>query len=83
VNGGVDPTKLFFLRFFFFGIKLGHFTIHNFFLFVTKTQAYQRKVEKFFISEEKKFGRIDSAVHSELNTFTLTLIQAGYGLLFN
>jgi len=23
-------------------------------------QAYQRKTEKFFVSEEKKFGRIDS-----------------------
>jgi hypothetical protein len=55
-----NPTKLFFLRFFFFGIKLGHFTINNFFLYVTKTQAYQRKTEKFFVIEEKKFGRIDS-----------------------
>jgi len=24
-------------------------------------QAYQQKTEKFFASEEKKFGRIDSA----------------------
>ncbi len=23
-------------------------------------QAYQQKTEKFFVSEEKKFGRIDS-----------------------
>jgi len=50
----------FFLPFFFFGVKLGHFTINNFFLYVTKMQAYQRKTEKFFISKEKKFGRIDS-----------------------
>ncbi len=57
---GVDPTKLFFLRIFFFGIKLGHFTINKFFLYVTKTQAYQQKTEKFFVCEEKKFGRIDS-----------------------
>jgi len=28
---GVDLTKLFFLRFFFFRIKLGHSTINNFF----------------------------------------------------
>jgi len=41
-----DPTKKKFLRFFFFGIKLGHFTINNFFLYVTKTQAYQQKTEK-------------------------------------
>jgi len=25
-------------------------------------QAYQQKTEKFFVSEEKKFGRIDSQV---------------------
>jgi len=24
-------------------------------------QAYQQKTEKFFVSEEKKFGRIDSS----------------------
>jgi len=30
------------------------------FLYVTKTQAYQQKSEKFFVIEEKKFGRIDS-----------------------
>jgi len=58
VKPGVDPTKLFFLRFFFFGVKLGHFTINIFFLYVTKMQAYQRKMEKFFVSEENKFGRI-------------------------
>jgi len=52
--------QTFFLRFFFFGVKLGHFIINNFFLYVTKTQAYQQKTEKFFVSEEKKFGRIDS-----------------------
>jgi len=38
----VNPTKLFFLCFFFFGVKLGHFTINIFFLYVTKTQAYQQ-----------------------------------------
>jgi len=58
---GVDPTKLFFLRFFFFGVKLGHFTINNLFSYVTKMQAYQQKTEKFFVSKEKKFGRIDSS----------------------
>jgi len=57
---GVDPTKLFFLRFFSFSVNLGHFTINKFFLYVTKTQAYQQKTEKFFVSEEKKFGRINS-----------------------
>jgi len=39
---------------------LGHFNINNFFLYVTKTQAYKWKTEKFFVSEEKKFGRINS-----------------------
>jgi len=58
----MDRPRLpnFFLCFFFFGIKLGHFTINNFFLYVTETQAYQWKMEKFFVTEEKKFGRIDS-----------------------
>jgi len=56
---GVDPTKLYFLHF-FFGVKLGHFIINKFFLCVTKMQVYQQKTEKFFVSEEKKFGRIDS-----------------------
>ncbi len=46
----VDPTKLFF-SVFFFGVKLGHFTINNVFLYVTKMQAYHRKTEKFFVSE--------------------------------
>jgi len=52
--------NFFFSVFFFFGIKLGHFTIYKFFLYATKTQAYQQKTEKFFVSEEKKFGRINS-----------------------
>ncbi len=54
-NPGVDPTKLFFLLFIFFVIKLGHFTINNFALYVMKTQAYQQKAEKFFVSKEKSF----------------------------
>jgi len=52
--------QTFFSLFFFFSIKLGHFAINNFFLYVTKMQAYQQKTEKFFVSEEKKFDRIDS-----------------------
>jgi hypothetical protein len=56
---GVDPTKLFIFRFFFFGIKLGHFTIKNFFSVCNKMQAYHRKTEKFFVSKEKQFGRIN------------------------
>ncbi len=50
----VPSIQGFFLRFFFFGIKLGHFTINNFFLYVTKMQAYQQKMEKFFVIEQKK-----------------------------
>ncbi len=34
----------FFLCFFFFGVKLGHFTINTFFLYVTKVQAYDPKL---------------------------------------
>jgi len=30
-------------------------------------QAYQRKTEKFFVSEEKKFGRIDSRLSVTLS----------------
>ncbi len=30
----------------------------KFFVYVTNTQAYQQKTEKFFVSEEKKFYRI-------------------------
>jgi len=52
--------QTFFSSFFLFGVKLGHFTINNFFLYVTKMQAYQQKTEKFFVIEEKKFGRIIS-----------------------
>jgi len=55
-------TFIFFLCFFFFGVKLGHFAIKIFFLYVTKMQAYQQKTEKFFVSEEKKFGRIDLGI---------------------
>ncbi len=67
---GVNPTKLFFLRFFFFGIKLGHFSINIFFLCVTKMQAYQQKTEKFSVSEEKKFGRIDSCTCQRFTNFS-------------
>ena len=43
-----------------FAVKLGHIIKTTFFSYVTNTQAYQRKTEKFFVSEEIKFGRIDS-----------------------
>ncbi len=63
---------------FFFGVKLGHFSINNFFLFVIKMQAYQRKTEKFFVSEEKKFGRIDSGKQGvEVEELSL-LVIVGY-----
>jgi len=55
---GEDPIKLFFLRFLFFGVKLGHFKVNEFFLYVSNMQAYQPKTEKFFVSEEKTFYRI-------------------------
>jgi hypothetical protein len=50
-----DSIKLFFLHFFNFADKVGHFTMNDFFLYVTNTQAYQRKTEKFFVIEEKSF----------------------------
>jgi len=50
--------KLFFLRFLILAVKLDHFTIFDFFLYLINIQAYQQKTEKFFVSEEKKFHRI-------------------------
>jgi len=55
---GADPIKLFFLHILFFGVKVGHFTINYFFLYVTNAKAYHQKMEKIFVSEEKKFYRI-------------------------
>jgi len=46
--------QTFFSPFFFFGVKLGHFTINNFFLYVMKTQAYQQKKRKNSLLEKKK-----------------------------
>jgi len=50
-KSGVNPIKLFFFVC-LFTIKLGHFTINYFFLYVTSMQAYQRKTEKKIVSEE-------------------------------
>ncbi len=36
-------------------------------MYVIKTQAYQQKTEKFFVSEEKKFGRIGQGVDFKLS----------------
>ena len=59
-----------------FAVKLGHIKITTFFSYVTNTQAYQRKPEKFFVFRRKKFGRIDSRreeiyVCAEMNFFKL------------
>jgi len=43
IDGRSRSYQTFFLRFFFFSVKLGHFTINNFLLYVTKTQVYQQK----------------------------------------
>jgi hypothetical protein len=50
---GADTIKLFFLRFLFFDVKLGYFTI-NYFSLCNK-HANNQKMEKFFVSEEKRF----------------------------
>jgi hypothetical protein len=55
---GEDPIKLFFLSLLFSAVKLGHFIINEFFLYVTNMQVYHRKTEKFFVSKEKTFYRI-------------------------
>jgi len=44
---GVDPTKLFFLRFFFFSVKLGYFTINNFFSLCNKNASLPAKSGEF------------------------------------
>jgi len=38
--------KTFFFVFFFFGVKLGHFTINYFILCVTNAKAYEQKAKK-------------------------------------
>jgi hypothetical protein len=43
IEPGVDPTKLFFLRIFFFGVKLGHFTINEFFSVCNKNTSLPAK----------------------------------------
>jgi len=40
-------------------------------------QAYQRKTEKFFVGEEKKFGRIDSA-GANLPNFSSTFVLLSF-----
>ncbi len=62
INDLADPIKVFFLRYLIFSVRLGHFTICEFFLYVTNMQAYQQKMEKFSVSEEKKFYRIGYTV---------------------
>ncbi len=40
------PYKTLFSSFSFFSVKLGHFTINDFFLCLTNIQGYQQKTEK-------------------------------------
>jgi hypothetical protein len=49
-----DPIKLFFFVFIFSLLSYVILLSMNFFQYVTKMQAYQRKAEKSFIIEEKK-----------------------------
>ena len=52
VHESILPNFVF-LRFPIFAAKLCHYIVNNFFSYVTNTQAYQQKMEKFCISEEK------------------------------
>jgi hypothetical protein len=52
VNPGIDPIKLFFLFFLIFVVKLGHFTINDFFKYVTNTQDY--RLEKILRQRRNK-----------------------------
>ncbi len=47
-------SYIFFLLFPLIAVKLGHFTINEIFLYVTNTQAYQRRTEKFFLGSAIK-----------------------------
>jgi len=46
-------------------------------------QAYQQKTEKFFVSEEKKFGRIDSRSQSYIIFLTQNLSYFFYLVIAN
>jgi len=52
-----DPIKLFFLRFQIFSVKLGHFTINDFFPTCNKHASLPVKNGKILRCEEKKFYR--------------------------
>ncbi len=51
-----DPIKTFFLH--FFGVKLGHFTINEFFSICNEYKSSAGKTEKIFVSKENKFYRV-------------------------
>jgi len=53
-NPGVDPTKLFFLLFIFFVIKLGHFTINNFISVCNKNASLPAKNGEILCFRRKK-----------------------------
>ncbi len=58
---GVNPTKLWFLRFPIFTIKLGPFKIQAIFFLCYKHSSFTAKMEEIFVSQRKKFGKIDSS----------------------
>jgi len=78
---GADPIKLS-SSFFFFGDKLGHFTINLFLLYVTNIQAFQRKMEKFFVSKEKSFIGSTPSKSREVDRGTHFLSQKFSFILF-
>jgi len=59
-----DPINFFSFFSFFFGVKLCHFTINDFFLFVTNAQAYQRKTEKFLAKKKSFIGSATGHQHN-------------------
>jgi len=52
-NPGVDPTKLFFSSFFFFVVKLGHFTINKFFCMLQKRKLTSEKRRNSLLAKKK------------------------------
>jgi len=64
--------KTFFLRFLIFAVKLSHFTINYFFLYIINTQTYHWKTKKFFVSKEKSFIGLATEL---LKLFTIYYIK--------
>ncbi len=77
---GVNPTKLWFLRFFqFLLISLAIFKYWQYFLMLKTLMLNNKKQKKIFILRRKKFGRIDSRFQFE--KFFISFSRCREGIL--